>query len=118
MKADGAGPYRLGAVTCTLAVILGSSAGWYIHEKRMQFWYGYQYGERYGNVVPSELASAHADASVIGFEVEAYVDTAQSVSYSPLGAWDADFCVAPITSPGFEGEIQYFAVGTNCCQRR
>jgi hypothetical protein len=109
------GPFRLGAVASIFAVAFGSLAGWYIHEMRVQFWYGYRYGERYGNVVPSELATSHADASVIGFEKEAYVDTSSAVGYSPLGAWDQDFCVAPITSPEFKGDIQYFAAGTNCC---
>jgi len=47
------GPFRLGAVACIFAVAFGSLAGWYIHEMRVQFWYGYRYGERYGNVVPS-----------------------------------------------------------------
>jgi hypothetical protein len=109
------GPFRFGATCCLFAVFMGSSFGWYIHERRVQFWYGHQYGERYGNVVPSELATAHADAAVIGFEHEAYVDIAQSVGYTPLGAWDDEFCVAPVVSPGFHGEIQYFAAGTNCC---
>jgi len=115
LKVSSQGPFRLGSVACIFAVACGSLAGWYIHEQRIQFWYGYRYGSRYGNVVPSELASSHADASVIGFEKEAYVDTSMAVGYSPLGAWDQDFCVAPITSPEFKGDIQYFAAGTNCC---
>jgi hypothetical protein len=115
LRVSNTGPIRLGAVACIFAVGLGSLAGWYVHEMRMQFWYGYKYGQTYHNVVPSELATSHADATSIGFEKEAYVDTSQAVGYSPLGAWDQDFCVAPIISPEFKGDIQYFAAGTNCC---
>ena len=40
---------------------------------QVQYWYALQYGQRYSNVVPTQLAAAHSDASVIGFEAEAAV---------------------------------------------
>jgi len=106
------------ALVSLLAILFGAGIGWFTHEKRVQFWYGLHYGERYSNVVPTQLASAHADASVIGFASGTYVDTENSAGYKSVGAAGHEFCAAPIIAEDFKGEIQYFAVGRDCCDDR
>lgn len=109
---------NLMALVSLLALLFGAGIGWFTHEKRVQFWYGLHYGERYSNVVPSQLASAHSDASVIGFASGTYVDTENSAGYKFVGAAGHEFCAAPIISDDFKGEVQYFAVGRDCCDDR
>jgi hypothetical protein len=106
------------AFVSLLAILFGAGIGWYTHEKRVQFWYGLHYGERYSNVVPTQLASAHADAAVIGFASGTYVDTENSAGYKSVGAAGHEFCAAPIIEDDFKGEVQYFAVGRDCCDDR
>lgn len=116
--ARGNGPQRFIALCCLMALALGAPPGWYIHEKRVQYWYALQYGQRYSNVVPTQLAAAHSDASVIGFEAEAAVNTAYTSGYKAVGQGGHTFCAAPITTGGEPaGQVQYFAVGRDCCCR-
>jgi len=117
-KAQWDGPVRFGAMLSLFAVILGSLAGWYLHETRAQFWYGYRYGERYNNVVPSQAAASLADAAVIGFEDDAYLDAPNAAGFTPIGAEGKEYCVSPIMAPDQEGEVQFWAGGTDCCYAR
>merc|ERR1719352_1594697 len=112
------GPDRFIALCSLIALLLGAPSGWYIHEKRVQYWYGLQYGQHYSNVVPTQLAAAHSDASVIGFEEEAAVDVAYTSGFKAIGQGGHVFCAAPITTGGDPaGQVQYFAVGRDCCCR-
>jgi hypothetical protein len=68
--------------------------------------------------VPTQLAAAHSDASVIGFEEEAAVDVAYTSGFKAIGQGGHVFCAAPITTGGEPGgQVQYFAVGRDCCCR-
>jgi hypothetical protein len=115
---DSIGPQRFIALCSLVALLLGAPSGWYIHEKRVQYWYALQYGQHYSNVVPTQLAAAHADASIISFEAEAIVDTAFTSGYRSIGQGGHVFCAAPITAGGDPtGQVQFFAVGRDCCCR-
>jgi hypothetical protein len=116
--ARGRGPERFIALCSLLAILIGAPAGWYIHEKRVQYWYALHYGQHYSNVVPTQLAAAHSDASIIGFEAESNVAAAYTSGYKSIGQGGHVFCAAPITTGGDPvGQVQYFAVGRDCCCR-
>lgn len=116
--ARGHGPDRFIALCTLIAVLIAAPSGWYIHEKRVQFWYALHYGQHYANVVPTQLAAAHSDASIIGFEAEARVDIAYTSGYKSIGQGGHTFCAAPITTGSDPvGQVQYFAVGRDCCCR-
>jgi hypothetical protein len=115
--AKGHGPGRFIALCSLMGLLLGAPSGWYIHEKRVQYWYALQYGQHYSNVVPTQLAAAHSDASVIGFEAEASVDIAYTSGYRSIGQGGHVFCAAPITTGGDPAAaVQFFAVGRDCCK--
>lgn len=118
LTARGVGPQRFIALCSLLALLIGAPSGWYIHEKRVQYWYALQYGQHYSNVVPTQLAAAHSDASIIGFEKEARVAVAYTSGYKSIGQGGHVFCAAPITTGGDPvGQVQFFAVGRDCCCR-
>jgi hypothetical protein len=118
MPARGGGPQRFIAFCSLLALLIGAPCGWYINEKRVQYWYALHYGQHYTNVVPTQLAAAHADASIIGFEAPASVDVAYTSGYKSIGQGGHVFCAAPITTGGDPaGQVQFFAVGRDCCCR-
>lgn len=102
----------LGA-SCCCAVFVGCWQGCWIHASYFHPYFGYSSRPTYTNVLPSDLASARADAAVIGFDSQAVVDTfrAGSVSSSDFTL----FCVAPIFDESGQSRAEFWAVGLDCC---
>eukprot|EP00443_Scrippsiella_acuminata_P115946 CAMPEP_0115711184 /NCGR_PEP_ID=MMETSP0272-20121206/73427_1 /TAXON_ID=71861 /ORGANISM="Scrippsiella trochoidea, Strain CCMP3099" /LENGTH=221 /DNA_ID=CAMNT_0003152959 /DNA_START=1 /DNA_END=663 /DNA_ORIENTATION=- len=103
---------------CGLALISGAFAGYYNYCVNTYSYWRFTEGREYENVLPDELAAAHADASLLTFAagVEPIVKFAAS-----YGSGGGTYCAAPIlkesaaaTSAGPEG-VQYWAVGRDCC---
>jgi len=110
----------LGFSACTAAVFFGGLVGTSLHlDKLVDYWPYYQ-KRHYTNVAPDELASAHADASVLVFMEGTRPDGSRYAGYSRYGSI---YCVAPIAvdASKVEGEeatssvVQYWAIGKNCC---
>eukprot|EP00747_Dinoflagellata_sp_TGD_P166381 gnl/TRDRNA2_/TRDRNA2_189086_c0_seq1.p1 gnl/TRDRNA2_/TRDRNA2_189086_c0~~gnl/TRDRNA2_/TRDRNA2_189086_c0_seq1.p1 ORF type:complete len:365 (-),score=60.41 gnl/TRDRNA2_/TRDRNA2_189086_c0_seq1:135-1229(-) len=98
------------------AVLLGLVAGLEAyHVYLVQYW-SFTKHRMYTNVSPDEPAAAHDDASLIVFEEGARPDITRPTGFTRLST----YCVAPIlmresSAPASE-EIQYWAVGKDCCQ--
>lgn len=104
---------NLGALLL-LASLVGVMLGLYnYHEYMFSFW-TYDEGRDYSNVLPSEPASAHADAAKIVFSEEARVDTTKAVGFKA----GAIFCVAPVLDDTQTSKVEYWAAGTDCCKAR
>merc|ERR1719453_750902 len=97
-----------------LALLMGSYVGWYIHERYVLLYYASLHGERYTNVLPVQTASSHSDASIIDFANSAYVMLGESLSFHPITS-SHRYCVAPILEPSQTNDVQFWAVGTDCC---
>uniref|UniRef100_A0A7S0ZQ85 Uncharacterized protein n=1 Tax=Noctiluca scintillans TaxID=2966 RepID=A0A7S0ZQ85_NOCSC len=103
-------------IACGMALFVGL-IGWcsYLYDYRR-----IGHGATYSNVSPYELAAAHSDATAINFMNGTTVDTSMTYGYlDGLEASDKMYCVAPVSFGGQnESTVQYFAVGTDCCQSR
>lgn len=108
---------RYSAASCSLALLLGAVVGGYLHEAQVQMYYAHFEGETYSNVVPSQTADTFADAALVTFEKEAYVMRGKSVGAQPIGD-PHKYCVAPILAKQQENDVQFWAVGTDCCDWR
>merc|ERR1719453_143098 len=66
------------------------------------------------NLMPTNLAEAHADAGKIVFTDATRVDTTRAAGYKD----GSMYCVAPIEDDVPIGKVQYWAAGTDCCLGR
>jgi hypothetical protein len=102
------------------AILGGAMVGTSLHLTELHEYWPYYQKRHYTNVAPDELASAHADASVIVFMEGARPDGGRYAGYRRYGS---TYCVAPIAvDPGYmDGEetvsaaVQYWAIGKDCC---
>jgi hypothetical protein len=106
------------AMTCCLAAFFGSLLGYYNYVHVVsRFWEYYEH-RRYTNVMPDELAAAHADAAAIVFTPGTAPDITRPVGFQ---VGHHVYCVAPITIRGVElttPDVQYWAAGKDCCKAR
>lgn len=100
---------------CFSAVFLAVAVGSVTYDTYMQSYFRLDSGATYDGVSPSEPSSTHADASVIVFQEDAFVDAQRSVGYMREGV---SYCVAPIATQTFSASPQYWAVGKDCCEAR
>lgn len=77
------------------------------------YWWAVNGGDHY-NVLPSEPAVAHVDASVITFSPSSKVDLMKTIGYHDR----AVYCMAPIMDSAQQDRVEYWAVGLNCCGTR
>jgi hypothetical protein len=99
-------------IACLLAGVVGVQA----NRKFLEEFWRLQRGNTYNNVLPSESAMSHDDASVLIFTEGTILDTHRASGFkTPSGIR----CVAPILNAlDFDGLVEYWAVGTNCCHAR
>ncbi|CAD7932113.1 unnamed protein product [Amoebophrya sp. A25] len=95
------------------SLLLGIFASLYTYHYYFGNYWSYKENAEYINVLPSEAASAHADAGKILFTVDTKVATEKTLGYRIKDM----YCVAPIMDYATT-TIQYWAVGTNCCHAR
>jgi len=72
-------------------------------------------GREYHNVWPEQPSVSFQDAAYLNFAGDTKPDVAKSISLHSVDTGYNTFCVAPITSSGHEGRLEFFAAGTNCC---
>lgn len=106
--------------TCAFAVAAGGVVGTSIHLTELLDYWPYYQKRHYTNVAPDEPAASKADSSVIVFMEGARPDASRLMGYRRNGN---TYCVAPIAtdsdytdaSTGIASDIQYWAIGMNCC---
>lgn len=106
--------YPLLSMLCMIACGNACLAGLYNYHTHMFQYWSYDENRAYTNVLPSEPASAHADAGKIVFANTARVDTTRAVGYKA----GATYCVAPILDDTQLDRVEFFAAGLDCCPSR
>lgn len=111
---------RVGTLTlgiaCLIACVLCAFLGLYANRHFLQEYWRLKKGNTYNNVLPSEPAMSHDDASVLIFTEGTIIDTSRASGYKTPGGIK---CVAPVLNAvDFDGRVEYWAVGTNCCHAR
>lgn len=106
---------RMLSVSCGFAIIMSTSLGWYVYASRSSLFYALESRRAYVNVRPEEPAEAHADASWLFFSEDAHVDQDLALGYMDGGT---TYCVAPVLGDHDLEEVQYWAVGEECCNPR
>lgn len=100
---------------CIAAACVGTSVGVYLYDTYASTYWQLQDGAEYKGVSPSSKASDHADATILRFTPDAFVDTVRTLGYMEAGVV---YCVAPVASQKFSSAPQYWAAGKDCCDQR
>lgn len=101
---------------CFASVSVAATVGLFVNCEIMSEQWRIVNGPYYENVDPISKASGHADAAVINFLPNTFVDASRTIGYRQDGAI---YCVAPVSVPTSpEATIQYWAVGEDCCEQR
>lgn len=98
-----------------LAVCIGSTIGIYIWLTYGHTYYQMEDGAEYYHVSPTAKGTDYADAAVIHFESDSFVDTARTLGYMEAGTV---YCVAPISPSKESNTPQFWAAGKDCCGER
>lgn len=112
----GPGWYLL-LLLCGISVLLGAVAGSLCYCSGAIDYWAYEEHWQYTNVWPTELASAHRDASAFVFAQGAAPDTTKGTG---LTVGTHTYCVAPITmgiTNSGVPDVQYWAAGRDCCPK-
>lgn len=102
------------SVFCLNALIASTVAGlvaWDLYISN--YWY-YTTSHSYVNVLPSSAAGGYADAGELVFADEAHIDADRALGYQD----GSRYCVAPILDDAFLEQVQFWAVGVDCCAQR
>jgi len=99
---------------CAVATIAASACGLYNYHENMFAYWSYLNNGVYTNLMPSEPAASHTDAGKIFFSDFARVDTTKAVGYKDGPV----YCVAPVLDDVPIAQVQYWAVGQDCCSQR
>lgn len=96
-----------------IAVIAGSIFGLYTYDVYAIYPMFYANARTYADVVPSQSSAAVSDAGKLIFSSSSYVDTSLSVGY--VTERGNTYCAAPVVDPSQQKQMQFWAVGINCC---
>jgi len=103
--------FLLAVVSVVLATIVGT---WNYQEHWGLFLLAAS-GRTYKDVAATSPAIAHLDAGQIWFDDKAVVDDSSAIGYKEH---KYAYCVAPVMGEANQKEIQYWAVGLDCCDDR
>lgn len=118
MSSKGAPIYMYLGLLGALATTCGAAVGYNIYDRISVLYWLSASRASYTDVVPSNLGASYADAASLTFSQDARVDLRRVLGFRN---WDGDsstYCVAPVldrTLVAESGEVQYWAVGTDCC---
>lgn len=103
-------------ISCLVACAVSALVGLHANHQFLEEYWRLERGNTYNNVLPSESAMSHDDAAVLIFTEGTMIDTSRASGYkTPAGL----FCVAPVLNAAdFDGRVEYWAVGRNCCHAR
>lgn len=100
---------------CLVSVVLGILVGLAVNSSYMKEFWRLSNGAKFTNVSPTEPGLSHGDATELEFATGTFVDGGRTLGMMADGeVW----CVAPVASKFLSPVVQYWAVGTNCCQER
>lgn len=104
---------------CHVAAIIGMVVGGYLFYTHFIFYRAYLGMNTYTNIAVSQPVEQFVDAAMIAFTSQTTLDVTRAVGFKSATA-NAMLCVAPIVdgTMGFEQDVNYFAVGINCCEPR
>lgn len=114
MKKDGQHLYHPLAILGIVCVAAGSLTGLYLYDTYTIFPAFYDNTHTYYNVVPNQPANSVADAGKLTFASEAFVDVTQSAGV--ITEDGSIYCAAPIRDGTGISRLQFWAVGTGCCE--
>jgi len=101
------------AMMLPIAVIAGSVGGLYTYDVYAIYPMFYANARTYSDVVPSQSSAAVSDAGKLIFSSSSYVDASLSVGY--VTERGNTYCAAPVVDPSLQKQVQFWAVGINCC---
>merc|ERR1719469_687966 len=106
--------YLLLGLLCCVATLLACLAGVWNFESHMSVFWFYEGSRAYENVLPTESALSHLDAGKVGFSSDSKVDDSNAVGFEDGSL----YCVAPIVASEKQTQIEYWAVGVDCCKKK
>lgn len=101
-------------VMCIFATVLASLLGLHHYSSTSVHVWWLVYGNSFTNVLPSEGARGYSDAGKVLFAEEARIDSSKAMGYKE----GVMYCVAPILDDSDISEIEFWAVGQDCCSAR
>lgn len=103
-------------VLCLTSLATGSAAGWWIHDRLLQDYHRIAQGYEHRVVAPGTSLREAAGATFFRFPPGAIVNDQQTIGFV---AGSDIHCIAPIVwVPNPPLEVEYWAVGRNCCEMR
>lgn len=98
------------------AMGVGGAVGAVINAEYMIMYHELESGAAYRNVSPLESSAATGDGVLVEFMNGTFVDDRRTVGFQAQGRL---WCVAPVAlPPTYASRVEYWAVGTDCCERR
>lgn len=107
---------RILTVTNGMAVLFGAAFGYFVYAAFFFTYYATINAQTYTNVTPVQLAASLADAGAITFSAETWVLADRGVGFLDPGL--NRYCVAPVVDASTVKEVQYWAIGNDCCAKR
>lgn len=101
------------------AAVVGLVVGFFLYYRDLAYYLKYEEMRTYTNVAAAQESTSFGDGSMFLFTEDSRLDSMRSVGYK--SRWTGDsYCVAPLVDLVMqqEDEVQYWAVGINCCNAR
>merc|ERR1719401_1948671 len=99
---------------CLVALVAATFLGVFTYLEFLGKYWNARGSHSYANVLPSEDAAGYADAGKLVFADEARLDVSRALGYKDVNV----YCVAPVLDDSPLTEVQFWAVGVDCCDRR
>lgn len=96
-------------------IVFGGFFGWIIFTYFFHASFATAAAQHYVNAIPSSPAGGFADAGEISFSVETRIDASRGVGFASAGGV---YCLAPVVDQPIDKNIQFFAIGEDCCGAR
>lgn len=102
---------------CFFAVVAGGLEGLQVFDYSMSQYYLTRERAVHFNVAPTQLAGSMPDAGVIHFSDAARLDLRRVLGFRPQdGTSLTTYCVAPILDDTQLSQVEFWAVGFDCCE--
>jgi len=96
-----------------MAVVFGTAFGYMIVHTFFWGYFAILAAQTYTNVSPTQLAAGMADAGRISFSADTWVQANWGVGFTADDGHE--YCVAPVVASAETKEVQYWAIGEDCC---
>lgn len=99
---------------CLVALVAATVVGVFAYGEFLGKYWNSRSSHSFANVLPSEDAAGYADAGKLVFAEEARLDVSRALGYKDVNV----YCVAPVLDDAPLTEVQFWAVGVDCCEQR